>query len=121
MTLSLKPAALYALVALLFCALAWNCAHAETCRASWYGRESGKITANGEHFKPDGMTAAHRSLAFGTMIGVRLGARKIKVRINDRGPARWTGRCLDLALGAARALGYEKRGEAIVTCELQPH
>ncbi|MGP0060248.1 MAG: RlpA-like double-psi beta-barrel domain-containing protein [Beijerinckiaceae bacterium] len=92
----LKTAALYALVALTFCVLARNFAHAETHRASWYGRESGKITAHSEHCNPYGFTAAHRSIAFGTMTGVRFGARKIAVRVNGRGPF-VAGRCLDLS------------------------
>jgi|SRR5579885_466545 rare lipoprotein A len=87
---------------------AWLCAiapvRAEVCVASWYGRESGRVTASGERFHPPGLTAAHRSLPFGARLRVSLHSRSVGVRINDRGPAAWTGRCLDLSQGAARAL-----------------
>lgn len=78
----------------------------ETCVASWYGRESGPRTANGERFNPDGMTCAHRSAPFGTILHVRRldTGRAISCRVNDRGPF-VRGRCVDLAQGAARALG----------------
>ena len=79
-------------------------ATAQVGAASWYG--SGHRTANGEHFNPNGMTAAHRSLPFGTRVRVenRRTGRSVVVRINDRGPfAR--GRIIDLSRGSARALG----------------
>ena len=72
--------------------------------ASWY--QHGRRTANGEAFNPNGMTAAHRSLPFGTRVRVvndKTG-RSIVVRINDRGPF-IGGRIIDLARGAARQLG----------------
>jgi rare lipoprotein A len=75
----------------------------QACQASWY--EMGTRTANGEHFNPNGMTAAHRSFPFGTRLLVSLGRSTVIVRINDRGPAAWTKRCLDLSRGAALALG----------------
>jgi rare lipoprotein A (peptidoglycan hydrolase) len=106
---ALKTVALLALAAVAFCALAWTHAHAETCRASWYGAESGRVTASGERFRPDDFAAAHRSIAFGTMIGVHLGSRKITLRANDRGPAAWAGRCLDLSRGRLRARLREDR------------
>ena len=103
-------------------------AKAETCRASFYGLEScrGKHicrTANGEAFRPGALTAAHRSLPFGALIGVRAYAHgrplgpKITLRVTDRGPARWTRRCLDVSEGAAQALGFRRAGTAIVTIE----
>lgn len=76
------------------------CATAET--ASWYG--SGHRTANGERFLPDGLTAAHRTLPFGTLVRVTHGCRSVVVRINDRGPF-IAGRAIDLSRGAARAIG----------------
>ena len=83
-------------------------------RASWYGggERLSALTANGEHFASDGLTAAHRSLPFGTRIqvtNVRTGQSAV-VRINDRGPAAKTGRSLDLAQGAARAIGLQSLG-----------
>jgi rare lipoprotein A len=101
--------------------LAWaglvTAARSETCRASYYGFESGRVTANGERFRPSGMTAAHRALRFGTRLRVWAHGRGVIVRINDRGPARWTGRCLDLSQGAARALGMIDAGVSTVRIE----
>lgn len=79
-------------------------AQAQAGRASWYG--SGHRTANGERFNPNGMTAAHRSLPFGTRVRVtnRSNGRSVVVRINDRGPF-VAGRILDLSRGSARVLG----------------
>ncbi|HTJ56690.1 MAG TPA: septal ring lytic transglycosylase RlpA family protein [Devosiaceae bacterium] len=74
--------------------------------ASWYGSESGHRTADGEHFDGSSMTAAHRSLPFGTMVRVvdlRTG-RSVVVRVNDRGPYA-KGRIIDLSRAAARRLG----------------
>lgn len=69
---------------------------------SWYGH--GKITANGEKFNPDGLTAAHKTLPFGTKLKLRYGLKVITVRVNDRGP--FIGkRELDLSRGAARKIG----------------
>lgn len=82
-----------------------SCALAET--ASWYG--SGHRTANGERFLPDGLTAAHRTLPFGTRVRVTYGARSVVVRINDRGPF-IAGRAIDLSRGAARAIGLSGVG-----------
>lgn len=93
-----------------------TCAKAETCIASWYGSESGPRTASGERFNPSGMTAAHRTRPFGSIVTVtHLGTgRSVRVRINDRGPF-IRGRCIDLARGAARALGMG--GTALVRVE----
>jgi len=84
--------------------------------ASYYGFESGKKTANGERFNPLGMTAAHRTLPFGTMLRVTYQGRSVVVRITDRGPF-IKGRTIDLSLGAARAIGLTARGVAPVTIE----
>ncbi|MGI9483992.1 MAG: septal ring lytic transglycosylase RlpA family protein [Hyphomicrobiales bacterium] len=77
--------------------------------ASFY--RSGKITANGEAFKPHGLTAAHRTLPFGTKVRVKnlRNGRSVIVRINDRGP--FIGRrVIDVSLGAAKRLGMIKSG-----------
>lgn len=81
--------------------------------ASWY--QSGRRTANGEAFRPGGMTAAHRSLPFGTRVRVvhERSGRSVVVRINDRGPFS-RGRVIDLARGPARALGLTGSGVATV-------
>lgn len=78
--------------------------------ASWYdcakpGECSRhKITASGERFNPNAMTAAHRSLPFGTMVRVTHKGRSVVVRINDRGPF-IKRRSLDLSRAAARKIG----------------
>jgi rare lipoprotein A len=102
------------LAALALALLASSPACAEVCRASHYG--SGARTANGERFIPSGLTAAHRSLPFGTMLRVTLGARSVIVRVNDRGPF-IPGRCLDLSTGAASAIGLIRAGVAPVIIE----
>jgi rare lipoprotein A len=84
-------------------------AHAanKTVRATWYGNElAGNRTANGERFNPNGLTAAHRSLPFGTclLVGNPKTGKTVKVRVNDRGPFT-KGNSLDLSAGAARAIG----------------
>ena len=75
--------------------------------ATWYGQEhAGKRTASGETFNPNGLTAAHRSLPFGTCLRVSnpKTGRSVSVRVNDRGPFT-KGVLLDLSHGAARAIG----------------
>ena len=78
-----------------------------TGRASWYGEpHHGRLTASGEAYNMNAMTAAHPSLPFGTRLRVvnLQNDREVEVRINDRGPAT-PGRVLDLSYAAARALG----------------
>jgi len=79
-------------------------AHAQSGIASIY---SGGRTANGERASPRGLTAAHRSLPFGTRVRVvnRRNGRSVIVRINDRGPF-VRGRIIDLTPAGARALGF---------------
>jgi rare lipoprotein A len=79
----------------------------QTVRATWYGHElAGNRTASGERFNPKGLTAAHRSLPFGTClrVGNPKTGRSVSVRVNDRGPFT-KGVSLDLSYGAARAIG----------------
>jgi rare lipoprotein A len=81
--------------------------------ASFYWE--GQRTATGAWFNPDGMTAAHRTLPFGTKVRVtHLGSgRSVVVRINDRGPY-IAGRIIDLSRGAAGVLGMQRQGVARV-------
>jgi rare lipoprotein A len=87
-------------------------------KASYYGSESGKRTASGARFNPMGMTAAHRSLPFGTRLKVTHGGRSVMVTVNDRGPF-IRGRVLDLSKGAAQAIGLTGRGVGHVVAEVQ--
>ena len=83
-------------------------------RASWYGTESGSRTANGERFTGESLTAAHRSLPFGTKLRVTYQGKSVVVRINDRGPAKWTKRDLDLSRAAAARIGLIHAGVGTV-------
>ena len=91
-------------------------AMAESGIASVYAY-SGSKTASGERANPAGLTAAHRTLAFGTHVRVthRRNGRSVTVRINDRGPF-LRGRVIDLTPAGARALGFS--GLAAVKVEL---
>ena len=84
--------------------------------ASWYGKPfHGRATASGETYDMHGMTAAHRQLPLGTRVEVHNldNGRKVKLRINDRGPF-VRGRILDLSYGAAKVLGVVGPGLAKV-------
>ncbi|MBD2339585.1 septal ring lytic transglycosylase RlpA family protein [Calothrix sp. FACHB-156] len=88
--------------------------------ASWYGYDgSGSRTASGKRFHPEGMTAAHRSLPFGTRVRVTntRNGRSVVVSITDRGPY-IRGRIIDLSAGAARILGMMGSGVAPVKIEV---
>lgn len=92
----------------------------DTGMASYYGRElAGNRTASGEAFDPTDLTAAHRTLPFGTRLRVtnqRTG-QSVIVRVNDRGPyAR--GRVLDVSHAAAERIGMVRSGHAPVSIEL---
>lgn len=88
--------------------------------ASWYGRQfAGRPTASGERFNPAQMTAAHRTLPFGSKVRVtsqRTG-QSIVVRINDRGPFHGN-RLIDLSEAAAEAIGIKASGQGRVTLSL---
>jgi len=84
--------------------------------ASWYGRDfQGKRTASGERFNMHAMTAAHRTLPFGTEVEVTYPTtgKSTKVRINDRGPYSKK-RVIDLSYAAAKAIGLIKAGHGWV-------
>ncbi|HEU5322681.1 MAG TPA: septal ring lytic transglycosylase RlpA family protein [Methylomirabilota bacterium] len=93
--------------------------HVETGQASWYGRpHHGRRTASGEVYDMYRLTAAHRSLPFGTRVLVTnlANRRTVEVRVNDRGPFK-DGRVLDLSYAAALALGAA--GAGVVDVRLQ--
>jgi rare lipoprotein A len=89
-------------------------------RASWYGGQfHGRRTANGETFDKYALTAAHKTLPFGTIVRVRsetLG-REVDVRINDRGPFS-PGRVIDLSQAAAEVLGLMGAGVTEVSLKV---
>jgi rare lipoprotein A len=97
---------------LVFSLVTSSGAQAET--ASHYGTapgEGGPLTANGELYNPNAMTAAHKTLPFGTKLRVTncRNNRSIVVRINDRGPF-IRGRDIDLSNGAAKNIGLNGVG-----------
>jgi rare lipoprotein A len=85
--------------------------------ASFYSE--GTKTASGERFQPSAMTAAHRTLPFGTKVRVTdvHSKRSVVVRINDRGPF-IKGRIIDVSRGAASKLGMIGRGVAMVDLQI---
>ena len=93
-------------------------AAAQCGKASWYALHS--KTASGERMNPSAMTAAHRSLPFGTKLLVTnpKNGKSVMVRINDRGPF-IRGRVLDLSKGAAQRIGIISAGHASVCMDRQ--
>ena len=102
----------------------------ETGIASWYGYETvrrgkGAMTANGEAFNPNGLTAAHKHLPLPTHVKVTNldSGRSVIVRVNDRGPfpsdynPRSGERIIDVSAGAAKKLGFYEQGLARVRVE----
>lgn len=88
--------------------------------ASYYGGKfHGKRTASGEVFNKNAMTAAHRSLPFGTRVKVTnlRNGRTVLVRVNDRGP-HVRGRIIDLSQAAAKKIGLSHAGTARVKLEV---
>lgn len=85
-------------------------------KASWYGaKHHGKQTASGERFNQHQLTAAHRTLAFGTRVKVTntLNNKSVTVRVNDRGPYS-KGRVIDLSRAAANKIDMINSGVAPV-------
>lgn len=120
--MSIKKAFCFCSIVFLFAAILSSCApyhtrhkpvkYSATGVASWYGPGfAGRKTANGERFKPSALTAAHRTLPFGTSVKVTNLAndKSVVVRINDRGPY-VGGRVIDLSQGAAKKIGLIATG-----------
>jgi len=86
--------------------------------ASYYGYGAGSQTASGQRFNPNAMTAAHRTLPFGTKVRVtnKRNGKTVVVTINDRGPF-VRGRVIDLSTAAAGVIGMKSSGLAPVTVE----
>ena len=95
-------------------------AYDETGIGSWYGDEfAGRLTANGEIFDPDLVTAAHKTLPMPNVVRVTNldNGKSLVVRINDRGPF-VAGRIIDLSREAARLIGYRDQGIARVRVQV---
>ena len=93
---------------------------AQSGMASYYGPGfHGRRTANGETFNMNAMTAAHRTLPFGTKLKVTnlANGKSAIVRVNDRGPYA-NGRIIDLSVAAAKQIGSTNSGTARVTLEV---
>jgi len=91
---------------------AGGCRAVQSGTASWYGGKfHGRKTASGERYNQDAMTAAHKTLPFGTRLIVKnsRNGREVSVKINDRGPF-IKGRIIDLSRTAARKLGINGIG-----------
>lgn len=95
--------------------------YTETGIASWYGQDfHGKLTANGERYNMDALTAAHRTLPLPTIVRVTNleTGKSLRLRVNDRGPyAR--GRIIDVSRRAADLLGFQRNGTARVRVEYE--
>lgn len=88
--------------------------------ASWYGGKfHGRRTANGEKYNKNGISAAHKTLPFGTVVRVtnHRNGRTLDVRINDRGPF-VEGRIIDLSEGAAKKLDMIRDGVVPVSLQV---
>lgn len=104
------------LLGTMFCFTACSKKVTETGKASYYADKfEGRKTASGEIFRQGQLTAAHRTLPFGTKVTVVnvSNGRSVKVRINDRGPFA-EGRVIDVSKKAARKLGMVTTGVAPV-------
>ncbi len=88
--------------------------------ASFY--DEPQLLPDGKPYNPFGFTAAHRTLPFGTKVKVTdaSSGKSVVVTINDRGPALWTGRDIDLSLAAAQVLQMEERGIILATIAAVP-
>ena len=112
---ALPSAAILALAAFLLVSpvLAKEC-----MQASWYGTESGNRTATGDYFDGSSLTAAMPSRKYlGHRYRVTFNGRSVVVRINDIGPAKRTGRGIDLSRAAAARIGLIAPGHGRVCIE----
>lgn len=100
--------------AIVICIILTSCSSGHDLRgkASWYGKDwHGRVTASGEIYDMNSMTAAHKTLPLGAKVLVRdlTTGKTVKVRINNRGPY-VKGRIIDLSRGAAEKLGILDKG-----------
>jgi rare lipoprotein A len=118
MTTKIAATAAATLAAGLMLAASTGSASAQCGRASWYALHS--KTASGERMNPSAMTAAHRSLPFGTKVLVtnKKNGKSVVLRINDRGPF-IKGRVIDVSKGAAQKLGFISAGHTSICLDRQ--
>ena len=118
MTTKIAATAAAKLAAGLMLAASTGSASAQCGRASWYALHS--KTASGERMNPSAMTAAHRSLPFGTKVLVtnKKNGKSVVLRINDRGPF-IKGRVIDVSKGAAQKLGFISAGHTSICLDRQ--
>jgi rare lipoprotein A len=118
MTTKIAATAAATLTAGLMLAASTGSASAQCGRASWYALHS--KTASGERMNPSAMTAAHRSLPFGTKVLVtnKKNGKSVVLRINDRGPF-IKGRVIDVSKGAAQKLGFISAGHTSICLDRQ--
>ncbi len=93
---------------------------AQTGNASYYATKfNGRLTASGEKFSNDSLTAAHPKLPFGTFVKVTnvKNGKEVVLRVNDRGPFT-KGRIIDVTQRAAKQLGFYHQGVAKVRVEV---
>ena len=101
---------LFSFIAVAFIVTNVPAANASKVSASWYDCSSAgqcsknKRTSSGERFNPNALTAAHKTLPFGTRVKITYRGKSVIVRINDRGPF-VKGRSIDLSRAAARKIG----------------
>ena len=115
-----KTVAAFALVSCAFMGIAPAQADPISGPASWYGPGfQGRKTANGERFDQNALTAAHRTLPFGTKVRVTCNqsGKSVTVRINDRGPFHGN-RIIDLSKAAASRIGIVSLGVGSVKMEV---
>jgi rare lipoprotein A len=111
---------LIALILFMACTAVWSHAQTQTGKASFYAdRFEGQPTASGEKYKKNKLTAAHKTLPFGTKVRITniANGNTVEVVINDRGPY-VDGRIVDVSLEAAEQLGFVSQGITDVKLEV---
>lgn len=104
------------LAVILLAMLCFQVADAQSMKASWYA-DGARVAWHSARYYPDGFTVAHRTLPFGTRLRISYMGRSVEAIVNDRGPALWTHREIDVSRGVARALGIMVVGVAVVDVE----
>jgi rare lipoprotein A len=117
LALAVAPAAVVIACALVFMRPLGAFACDRVTIASYYGTESGSRTATGHFFDGTQMIVASRDLPFGTKLRLSLNGNSAVATVDDRGPAAWTGRSLDVSRAVAVKLGMLRAGVARLCVE----